>query len=154
MSNRPLHPFGFGLSYTTFEVEPLPLDEPIVTTGDTLTVSVAVRNTGQMRGDEVVQVYTRDPVASVTRPVLELQAFARVSLEPGEQTIVDFEIAVADLGFHDRSGRYVVEAGEILVFAGTSAADLTPAGAVTVKGDPAVVAQRTFTNTARLRTAR
>ena len=60
--------------------------------------------------------------------MLELQAFARVSLDPGEQAIVDFEIAVADLGFHDRTGRYVVEAGEIDVFAGTSATDLTPSG--------------------------
>ncbi|HZI45619.1 MAG TPA: glycoside hydrolase family 3 N-terminal domain-containing protein [Ilumatobacter sp.] len=154
MSNRPLYPFGFGLSYTTFEVAPAPLDDPIVTTGDTLIVSVAVRNAGQLRGDEVVQIYTRDPVASVTRPVLELQAFARVSLDPGEQAILDFEIAVADLGFHDRAGRYVVEAGEIQFFAGTSATDLTSAGTVTVKGDPAIVAQRTFTNVARVRTAR
>ena len=154
MPNSPLYPFGFGLSYTTFEVEPVALDDPIVTTGDTLTVSVAVRNTGRLRGDEVVQIYTRDPVASVTRPVLELQAFARVSLDPGEQTMVDFELAVADLGFHDRTGRYVVEAGEIHVFAGTSATDLTLAGTLTVKGDPAVAAQRTFANVAHVRTAR
>ena len=84
----------------------------------------------------------------MTRPVLELQAFARVSLDPGEQAMVDFELAVADLGFHDRTGRYVVEAGEIHVFAGTSATDLTLAGTVTVKGDPAVAAQRTFANVA------
>ena len=154
MSNSPLYPFGFGLSYTTFEVEPVALDDPIVTTGDTLTVSVAVRNTGRLHGDEVVQIYTRDPVASVTRPVLELQAFARVSLDPGEQTMVDFEVAVADLGFHDRTGRYVVEPGEIHVFVGTSATDLTLAGTLTVKGDPAVAAQRTFANVAHVRTAR
>jgi beta-glucosidase len=117
-------------------------------------VSAGVRNTGGVRGDQVVQLYTRDPVASVTRPVLELQAFSRVSLDPGEEVRVDFEIAVADLGFHDRSNRYVVEAGEIEVFVGTSAAELAPAGTVTVKGDPAVTAQRTFGNVARIRAAR
>ena len=154
MSNRPLYPFGFGLSYTTFEVAPIPLGDPIVTTGETLGVSAVVRNTGVARGDEVVQLYTRDPVASVTRPVLELQAFARVSLEPGEQATVDFEIAVADLGFHDRSGRYVVEPGEVSVYVGTSATDLAAAGTVTVKGDPAIAAQRTFANVARVRTGR
>ena len=148
MSNRPLYPFGFGLSYTTFELAPAPLDEPIVTTGDTIGVTVTVRNTGATRGDEVVQLYTRDPVASVTRPVLELQAFARVSLDPGGQATVEFDLAVADLGFHDRSGRYVVEAGEIDVYVGTSATDISPVGTVTVKGDPAVVAQRTFANVA------
>jgi beta-glucosidase len=151
MSNRPLYPFGFGLSYTTFEVAPIPLADPIVTTGETFGVSAIVRNTGTMHGDEVVQLYTRDPVASVTRPVLELQAFVRVSLAPGEQAMVDFDVAVVDLGFHDRSGRYVVEAGEVNVFVGTSATELTQAGTVTIKTDPAFVAQRTFGNAARVR---
>jgi beta-glucosidase len=151
MSNRPLYPFGFGLSYTSFAVTTAPLGDPIVTAGDVFGVTVTIRNVGDTRGDEVVQVYTRDPVASVTRPVLELQSFARVTLDAGEQATIDFEIAVADLGFHDRSGRYVVEAGEVEVFVGTSATDVTQAGTVTVKGDSAVVAQRTFANVAHVR---
>ena len=153
MSNRPLYPFGFGMSYTTFELARSPLGDPIVSAGDTIGVTVAVRNTGDVAGDEVVQLYTRDPVASVTRPVLELQAFARVSLDPGADATIDFDVAVADLGFHDRGGRYVVEPGEIEVLVGTSATDLMAVGTVTVKGDPAVAAQRTFGNVARIRTA-
>ncbi|HTH05753.1 MAG TPA: glycoside hydrolase family 3 C-terminal domain-containing protein, partial [Ilumatobacteraceae bacterium] len=153
MSNRPLYPFGFGLSYTTFALTPSPLGDPIVAVGDTITVTLTVRNIGDVAGDEVVQLYTRDPVASVTRPVLELQAFTRVTLDAGQQATVEFELAVADLGFHDRSGRYVVEAGEVEVFVGTSATELTSVGTVTVKGDPAAVAQRTFGNVAHVRTA-
>jgi beta-glucosidase len=151
MSNRPLYPFGFGLSYTSFALTPAPLGDPIVTATDVFGVAVTVRNVGAARGDEVVQLYTRDPVASVTRPVLELQAFTRVTLEPGEQATVEFEVAVADLGFHDRSGRYVVEAGDVEVFVGTSATDITQVGTLTVKGDPAVLAQRTFANVAHVR---
>ena len=154
MSNRPLYPFGFGLSYTTFELATSPLGDPILSAGDAIAVTVVIRNTGDVAGDEVVQLYTRDPVASVTRPVLELQAFARVTLAPGEHATIEFDVAVADLGFHDRSGKYVVEAGDFEVFVGTSATDLTAVGTVTVKGDPAVAAQRTFGNVARVRTAR
>ena len=81
----------------------------------------------------MVQLYSRDPIASVTRPVLELQAFARVALDPGGSVAtIDFEVAVADLGFHDRTGRYVVEAGEIEVFVGTSVAELRHAGTFTI----------------------
>jgi beta-glucosidase len=85
--------------------------------------------------------------------VLELQAFARVSLDAGQQATVEFDLAVADLGFHDRRGKYVVEAGEVEVFVGTSASDLTAAGTVTVKGDPSAIAQRTFGNVVRVSTA-
>jgi beta-glucosidase len=153
MSNLPLYPFGFGQSYTTFEIEPAPLADAIVSVGDTIAVAVAVRNSGAVAGDEVIQIYTRDPIASVTRPVLELQAFARVSLDAGQQATVEFDLAVADLGFHDRRGKYVVEAGEVEVFVGTSASDLTAAGSVTVKGDPSAIAQRTFGNVVRVSTA-
>ncbi len=153
MSNLPLYPFGFGQSYTTFEIEPAPLADAIVSVGDTIAVAVAVRNSGAVAGDEVIQIYTRDPIASVTRPVLELQAFARVSLDAGQQATVEFDLAVADLGFHDRRGKYVVEAGEVEVFVGTSASDLTAAGTVTVKGDPSAIARRTFGNVVRVSTA-
>jgi beta-glucosidase len=151
MSNLPLYAFGFGLSYSTFDIEPVPIADPIVTVGDTITVSAIARNTGAVRADEVVQLYSRDPVATVTRPVLELQRFARVTLEPGASVVVDFELAVADLGFHDRSCRYVIEPGDILLYVGTSAVDLSPLGTITVKGDAAVSAQRAFGNTMKVR---
>ena len=147
LSNLPLYPFGFGLTYSTFSVEPVPVSASIIGPSDTITVSATVHNTGNVLADEVVQVYSRDPVATVTRPVLELQGFARVTLAPGASATVDFEIAVADLGFHDRSCEYVIEPGEVQFFVGTSAAELTPVGSVTIKGDAAMPSQRTFTNT-------
>ena len=89
----------------------------------------------------------------MTRPVLELQAFARVSLDPGADATIDFDVAVADLGFHDRDGRYVVEPGEVNLLVGNSAADVTPIGTITIKGDATVPARRTFRNSARPRPA-
>ncbi len=151
MSNLPLYPFGHGLSYSTFAIDPIAISDPIVAPGDTIVVSATVRNVGDVRADEVVQVYSRDPIASVTRPVLELQSFARVTLDPGASTTVDFEIAVADLGFHDRSLAYVVEPGEVNFFVGSSAGELAPLGTVTIKGDAAVAARRTFANTTSVR---
>jgi beta-glucosidase len=96
---------------------------------------VTVANTGDRHGDEVVQLYIRDPRASVTRPVLELKGFVRIALAAGESTTVTFETPVGQLGFHDRDLAYVVEPGEIEVFVGTSSADLVPAGAVTITAD-------------------
>jgi beta-glucosidase len=151
LSNRPLYPFGFGLTYSTFAIDPIALGDPIVAPGDTIVVSATIRNVGDVRADEVVQVYTRDPVASVTRPVLELQAFARITLDAGASATVDFEIAVDDLGFHDRSMRYVVEPGEVDFFVGSSADQLTAVGTVTVKGDAAVATRRTFANRSSVR---
>jgi beta-glucosidase len=151
MSNRPLYPFGFGLSYSSFSIEPLPIADSLVAASDVLTVSAVVRNVGSAHADEVVQVYSRDPIASVTRPVLELQSFVRVSLDPGESATVDFRIAVADLGFHDRACDYVVEPGEINLFVGSSATDLVPVGTITVKGDVPVASRRTFANVAAVR---
>jgi len=93
---------------------------------------VTVTNTGDRSGDEVVQLYVRDPQASVTRPVLELKSFLRVALEPGESKRVTFEVPAAQLGFYDRSVSFVVEAGQIDVFVGTSSAELVAAGSVTI----------------------
>ena len=86
-------------------------------------------------GDEVVQLYVRDPSASVTRPVLELKGFVRVSLGAGESRRVTFDTPVGQLGFHDRDLAYVVEPGQIDVFVGTSSVDLVEAGGVTVVAD-------------------
>ena len=133
---RPLHPFGHGLSYTTFALADAAVARTEVSWHDTITTTVTVANTGDRAGDEVVQLYVRDPVASVTRPVLELKSFVRVGLAAGESRTVTFETPVGQLGFYDRGLRYTVEPGRIDVLVGTSAADLVEAGRVTGTADP------------------
>ena len=133
----PLHPFGHGLSYTTFALADAAVARTEVSWHDTITTTVTVANTGDRAGDEVVQLYVRDPVASVTRPVLELKSFVRVGLATGESRTVTFETPVGQLGFYDRGLRYTVEPGRIDVLVGTSAADLVEAGRVTDTADPA-----------------
>jgi beta-glucosidase len=128
----PLYPFGHGLSYTSFELTAsLPSPTTIGHDGE-VTVVVTVTNTGSRDGDEVVQLYTRDPRASVTRPVLELKAFARVSVGGGEHRTVTFTVHAGQLGFYDRQLRYVLEPGEIEVHIGTSVTDLDHAGTFTI----------------------
>jgi beta-glucosidase len=131
-SSRPLYPFGHGLGYTTFALSDTVVREEVVAWDQAFTVDVTVSNTGSRRGDEVVQLYVRDPEASVTRPVLELKSFLRVELEPSESTLVTFEVPAGQLGFYDRDVAFVVEPGQIDVFVGTSSADLVAAGSVTV----------------------
>lgn len=116
--NAPLYPFGFGLSYTSFAYSDLAIDRPVVADDETLIVSAAVRNTGSRAGAEVVQLYVRDDIASVTRPVKELRGFERITLEPGEQRTVRFELPVQSLGFADAAGNYVVEPGRFTVWIG------------------------------------
>jgi beta-glucosidase len=116
----PLYPFGHGLSYTTFAYRNLRLSAPTMRPGDTLVVSVDVTNTGDRAGDEVVQLYIRDEVGSVTRPVKELRGFRRVTLRPGETQSVSFTLGAPDLAFHDSALDLVVEPGFFRVFVGTS----------------------------------
>ncbi len=132
----PLYPFGHGLSYTTFSLTDAALAQIEVGWHDAIATSVTVTNDGTRPGTEVVQLYVRDPMASVTRPVLELKGFARVSLAVGESRTVTFETPIGQLGFYDRDLTYVVEPGVIEVFVGTSSADLVAVGAVTVTRDP------------------
>ena len=92
-------------------------------TSDVITCTVSVKNTGQVRGDEVVQLYIRDNVSSVTRPVKELKAYKRVSLDPGEEKQVSLNIDSHSLAFYDKDWDYVVEPGEFTVMVGSSSAD-------------------------------
>jgi len=133
---RPLYPFGYGLAYTTFAVSDARVETPSVGWGESIVASARVRNTGGRAGEEVVQLYVRDPVATITRPVLELKSFVRIELEPGETATVTFRVPVGQLGFHDRSLAYVVEPGVFELFVGTSSDDLVPAGSATVLEDP------------------
>jgi beta-glucosidase len=123
----PLYPFGFGLSYTSFTTSAPRLDATSLRAGDSLGVSVDVKNTGSRAGDEVVQLYVRDDVASVTRPVMELRRFRRITLKPGESQTLRFTLGMSDLAFLDTSMTRVVEPGTFTVFAGTSSASVNEA---------------------------
>jgi beta-glucosidase len=120
----PLWPFGHGLSYTTFALENLAVDRAEIAPSDTATVSVDVVNTGDRAGGEVVQLYVRDVVSSVTRPVKELKGFERVTLAPGERRTVRFPVGPQQLRFYDREMQRVVESGEFELLVGTSSTEL------------------------------
>jgi len=123
----PLFPFGYGLSYTTFKIGKPQLSAPSIPARGKLTVSVEVENTGRRAGDEVVQLYIRDVVATMTRPVKELKGFQRVSLQPGEKRRVEFVLGPEHLGFWNREMRYVVEPGEFQVMVGANSVDVLEA---------------------------
>lgn len=114
----PLFPFGFGLSYTSFAYSQLTCDTPEVSRHDDICVRVTVRNTGSRTGTEVVQLYTRDPVASVTRPVRELKRFMRVTLDPGASQEIEFRLPVYDLCFPGRDMKMTIEPGVIELWVG------------------------------------
>ena len=119
----PRYPFGYGLSYTTFAYRDLKLGAARIGPRDTLTVSVTVTNTGTREGTEVVQLYVRDEVASVARPVRELKGFRRVTLKPGEARTVELRLAARDLAFYGLDMRPVVEPGTFRVFVGSNSAE-------------------------------
>ncbi len=141
-SNLPRYPFGFGLSYTTFELSELTLDRDTMKVGESVTVAVIVKNTGKRTGDEVVQLYTRDPEASVTRPLRELKGFKRVTLEAGASSTVRFTLHANQLGFYDQDMRYVLEPGEIRIMVGTSSDDLPLHTAIEIVGDTEDIGDR------------
>lgn len=123
-TTEPLFPFGYGLSYTTFQIDRLRLSRDRIGPGDTVTVSVDVTNTGPRAGDEVIQLYLRDEVSSVTRPVKELKGFKRVTLAPGETTTVNFSLGPAELSFWNREMQRVVEPGTFRVMVGPGSVHL------------------------------
>ncbi|OAV42678.1 glycosyl hydrolase [Lewinella sp. 4G2] len=116
--NTPLFPFGYGLSYTTFAYGEPRVDKPAFTVNDTVTISVDLTNTGQRTGTEVVQVYVQDVVGSVTRPLRELKAFRRVTLNGQERQRVSFQLTAEDLSFHRRDMSFGTEPGTYRIFVG------------------------------------
>ncbi len=124
VDTTPFYPFGFGLSYTTFGYSAPSISSPLLRRGDSLRVSVTVRNTGDVPGEEVVQLYLHDVVASVTRPIRELKDFRKIALVPGEERRVDFTITTEMLSFLDLSMQRIVEPGLFEVLVGRSARDL------------------------------
>jgi beta-glucosidase len=130
VSNEPLYPFGFGLSYTTFEYGELALNKTEMTTSDSIVVSIDVTNTGNREGAEVIQLYIRDLVGSVTRPVKELKDFKKVSFKPGEKKTITFTITTEDLSFYNSDLKWGSEPGEFTVFVGGNSRDVKEAGFV------------------------
>lgn len=116
-TNKPLYPFGYGLSYTSFDYKNLKVD---ASNSAAVTVSAEITNTGDVAGEEVVQLYIRDRVASVARPVKELKGFEKISLKPGESKTVSFTLTDAELGFYNTKGEFIIEDGEFDVMIGTS----------------------------------
>ena len=119
-ANEPLYPFGHGLSYSGFAYANPRVAQASVPLDGMAEISVEVTNTGAMDGQEVVQLYIRQPLASRSRPLRELKGFAKVALKAGETRRVDFRVPARELGFHDDAGRYLVEPGTIEVFLGGS----------------------------------
>lgn len=119
-SNAPLYPFGHGLSYTTFKYSGL---EVTVTGNSEVDVQVTVTNTGNIAGEEVTQLYLRDVVASVVRPVKELKGFKKFSLSSGQSQTLEFKLTDKELGFYDGHGNFKVEPGKFEILVGTSSVE-------------------------------
>ena len=116
----PLHPFGFGLSYTTYKYSAPQLSSSTISANGNVKVNVEITNTGKMAGEEIAQLYIRDKVSSVTRPVKELKGYQRVALNPGETKMVTFTLTPESLAFYDMKMNYVVEPGEFVIMTGSS----------------------------------
>lgn len=118
--NDALFPFGFGLSYTTFDYSNLKISSPAISNDEILQVSVTVKNTGKVTGEEVVQLYIRDLVGSITRPVKELKGFEKISLQSGESKVVNFTISQNDLAFWGSDNKFKAESGDFKLWVGTN----------------------------------
>jgi beta-glucosidase len=133
LTGMPLFPFGFGLSYTAFDYSDLRIEPSTTDAAGSVSVRCRVKNSGPVAGDEVVQLYVRDVLASVARPVMELRGFRRLHLAPGESRDVAFSLGPNDLRMLDRDLRWVVEPGAFRVMIGASSEDIRLRGEFTVK---------------------
>lgn len=124
VSNEPLYPFGFGLSYTTFDYSNVKLSSNTLKAGQKLTAYVTITNTGKVAGEEVVQLYTRDLVGTSTRPVKELKGFQKIKLAAGESKVITFNIGEEDLKFFNSDLKFVAEAGDFKAFIGPNVRDV------------------------------
>lgn len=139
LSASPLFCFGHGLSYTRFEYSDLEVSSAEVTAGDLLEISCRVKNAGERAGEEVVQLYGRQPFASVTRPVQELKGFVRMELMPGQTRRATFILDIRQFAFYDTGMRFVVEPGTVEFRVGASCLDIRLRGEARIVGDPAEV---------------
>lgn len=127
VTNEPLYPFGYGLSYTTFSYSNITLDKNVLDSAGSIMATVSVTNMGEYDGEEVVQLYIRDLVGSVTRPVKELKGFQKVFLKKGESRDIRFEITIDDLKFYNNKLDFVAEPGDFKIFIGTNSSDVKEA---------------------------
>lgn len=127
VSNDPLYPFSYGLSYTDFKYSDVALNKSTLAPGEKLTVTATVSNTGKVAGIETVQLYIRDLVGSITRPVKELKGFRRIELAPGESKVVSFELSSEDLRFYNQELNFKAEPGAFKVFVGPNSRDVKEA---------------------------
>lgn len=125
VSNDPLYPFGYGLSYTTFEYSNLSLSSKALKPGGSITASITVKNTGDRTGKEVVQLYIQDLIGSSTRPVKQLKGFQKISLNPGEAKTLTFKITEEDLKFYNANLKFAAEPGDFKVYIGGNSRDVT-----------------------------
>jgi beta-glucosidase len=122
--HTPLYPFGYGLSYTKFAYENINVSPKQITRNENLIVSVDVTNTGKVAGEEIVQLYIQDKVASITRPVKELKDFKKISLQPGQKTTVQFTIRPEQVAFYNLDMKWNIEPGMFNVFVGGNSQDV------------------------------
>jgi beta-glucosidase len=133
LPNSPKFPFGYGLSYTTFQYSDIKLSAKSFKPGQTLTASIVVTNSGKFDGNETVQMYTRDLVASIVRPVKELKGFQQIFLKAGESKTITFKITANDLRFYNNDLKYIYEPGDFDIFIGTNSADVKEASFTLLK---------------------
>lgn len=133
---QPLYPFGYGLSYTTFSIHDLVVDEQVAV-GDAFTVQVKVTNTGEVAGDETVQIYTHSVCLAINRPIKELRAWKRVALEPGETKTVTFTLDTRQFGYMNAEDEFVVEARPQDVFACSDSSTIVERAPFRVRRRPA-----------------
>jgi beta-glucosidase len=133
LTGQPLFPFGFGLSYTTFAYSDLRITPDTIGAAATATVTCTITNTGARAGDEVAQLYIHDVLATVGRPVTQLEGFQRVHLSPGQSVQVRFVLGPAELHMLDRHLHWVVEPGDFRVMVGASSRDIRLRGFLTVR---------------------
>jgi hypothetical protein len=144
-TDRPLYAFGHGLSYTQFSYSDLVIERADIQGDGAVEISCVVSNTGSRSGDEVVQVYLVDTLASVVRPVKELVGFRRIRLDAGQSRRVHFSVQLSQIAFLDRKMRWIIEPGEIAVLIGSSSQDIRLRGGFTISGETVEVgAQRAF----------
>ena len=129
----PVYPFGYGLSYTNFSYSDVRLSDTLMKGNKTLTASVTVTNTGNREGKETVQLYIRDVVGSITRPVEELKGFQKIDLKGGDAKVVSFKINTNDLKFYNGDLKYDWEPGKFVIMIGTNSRDVKSANVNWVK---------------------
>lgn len=144
LETTPQYPFGYGLSYTTFQYADLQLDRTQAQSGEVVAIRVQVSNTGGREGDEVVQLYTRNVRASVTRPLKELRGFKRLTLKPGETRTLTFHLPVNQLAYYTRAMDFGIEPGPVEVMVGSSSSAIHLRGSFTITGQAAKVSDRVF----------